>query len=222
MSFEGFLPIILVNSCSIIFNCVECIQSRFVRGVTIMKRQKLDAKTIGYKIKLLREERSLSMRDLAAISDLSVSFISRVESGKTSLSVMSLQKLLEAMNVDFYDFFADKSESNPSEQIVFRKSAMAVSEDPERRWYYAYPKHPDIRFELTYEEYQAHLEIIEEESHRSDIGGFVISGELTLDVVDQGVFVLKAGDAFYIKAGQLHSTRNNSDKVLKIVAARIV
>lgn len=186
-----------------------------------MKRKAISETIIGQKIKAIREKQGYSMRDLAAASGLSVSFISRVESGKTNLSVMSLQKILESLEIDMYEFFADKANTDPSEQIVFRKSDMAFSEDGERKWFYAYPKHPDIKFEMLYEMYNPDLQSIEEESHKTDIGGIVIAGELTLDVKDRGIFKLKAGDAFYIKAGQLHSAKNCGSRELKVVSARL-
>jgi len=37
-------------------------------------------------------------------------------------------------------------------------------------------KHPDIKAELTYEEYQPHTQAAERETHRGDILGYVISG----------------------------------------------
>ena len=66
-----------------------------------------------------------------------------------------------------------------------------------------------------------HTKVVEKESHKGDIFGYVISGELTLEVLDKGVFKVKAGDAFYVKAGRLHVAKNESDKVLKIVAAQL-
>lgn len=186
-----------------------------------MASKKLDANDIGGKIKALREGKRLSMRELAAASDVSVSLVSKIEAGKVSPTVTSLQKMLNTMNVDLYEFFKDKAGDDPSEQIVFRKSTMVSAQDDDRKWFYALPKHPDIKAELTYEEYQPHTKVVEKESHKGDIFGYVISGELTLEVLDKGVFKVKAGDAFYVKAGRLHVAKNESDKVLKIVAAQL-
>lgn len=161
------------------------------------------------------------MRELAAISNVSASLISKIESGKVSPTVMSLNKLLEAMNVDLYEFFMDETNGDPSEQIVFRQAKMVSVEDEEHKWYYAFAKHPDIKVELTYEEYQPHTKVVEKESHKSNLFGMVISGELTLDVIGKGRFVIRAGDAFYIKTGRLHVARNESDEILKIMAGQI-
>ena len=35
------------------------------------------------------------------------------------------------------------------------------------------------------------------------------------------MFKVKVGDAFYVKAGKLHVAKNESDRVLKIVAAQL-
>ncbi len=185
-----------------------------------MGSQGLSKRDVGLKIKWLREERKLSMRELAAKATLAVSYISKIEAGKACPTVMSLQKLLDAMNVDIYQFFLNKRDEDFSERIVFKKSQMAVSADEERVWYYAFPKHPDIKMELTYEEYQPHTKVVEKETYKGDICGIIISGQLTLEVVNSGVFTAKAGDAFYVKAGRLHAARNEGEDVLRVVAVQ--
>lgn len=186
-----------------------------------MRAHKLNVKDIRLKLKQLREGKQLSMRELASRSDLSVSLISKVEAGKISPTVMTLQKILDGLDVDLYDFLLDKSDSDPSDRIVYRREDMAMSEDEEHLWCYAFPKHPDIKMELTYEEYQPHTAVIESEIHKHDICGMVISGELTIEVAGKGAFVAKKGDAFYIKAGVVHISRNDGDKILKVLAAGI-
>jgi len=186
-----------------------------------MIRTKLGANDISERLRVLRQGRKLTMRELAESSGVSSSLISKIEAGIVSPTVMSLQKLLDAMNVDLYEFFMDKQSDDPSEQIVFPKTGMVSTQDDERRWFYALPRHPDIKAELTYEEYQPHTRLAEKESHKGDIFGLVISGELTLEILGRGSFKAKAGDAFYVKAGQLHVAKNESDKVLKLVAAQI-
>lgn len=186
-----------------------------------MNQRKLNTEDVRIRLKQLREQRDLSMRELASRADLSVSLISKVESGKVSPTVMTLQKILDGMDVDLYDFLLDGSGPDLSEQIVFRAADMAVTEDEEHKWMYALPKHPDIGMQLTYEEYQPHTTTVEQEHHKSDICGFVISGELTIDIVGRGKYVARKGDAFYIKAGQPHIARNDGDRVLKLVTANV-
>ncbi|MEN6372138.1 MAG: helix-turn-helix domain-containing protein [Armatimonadota bacterium] len=181
----------------------------------------MNIRDTGARLKAFRENRKLTMRELASASNVSVSLVSKIESGKVSPTVMSLNKLLEAMNVDLYEFFLDKIDSDPSEQVVFRQAEMVSVEDDEHKWYFAFAKHPDIKAELTYEEYQPHTKLAEKESHKGDLLGMVISGELTLEVIGKGKFIVRAGDAFYVKAGQLHVARNEYDEILKIMAVQL-
>ncbi len=186
-----------------------------------MKQKKLITDDISVKIKRLREAGNLSMRELANRAGLSASLICKIESGQVSPTVMSLEKLLDAMDIGLHEFFNEGAVENPSDKIAFRSADMAVAEDADHKWYYAFPRHPDIKGQLTYEEYQPHSRIIEKESHKGDICGFVISGELMIDISDSDKIKLQKGDAFYIKAGQQHMAHNESDKVLKMVAVQI-
>lgn len=161
------------------------------------------------------------MRKLAVTSGVSASLISKIEAGKVSPTVMSLQKMLDAMNVDLFEFFLDQTVGDPSEQVVFKRSDMVATEDGERSWFFALPKHPSIKVELTYEEYQAHTKVVEKETHRGDIFGMVILGELTLEIPDKGTYKVQTGDAFYVKAGWQHVARNESDEILKMVVAQL-
>lgn len=176
---------------------------------------------VGERLKALREQKKLTMRELSAASGVSASLISKIETGRVSPTVMSLQKLLDGMDVDLYEFFLEQHPADPSRQVIFRRPEMATAEDDEHRWYYAFPKHPSIEGELTYEEYQPRTKVVEKESHLGDICGMVLSGELTLEVIGKGTYKAAVGDAFYIKAGQQHVARNESDTVLKLVAVHI-
>ena len=183
-----------------------------------MAQEKFDVGNIGAKLKALREQRRLSMRELASLADLSVSFISKIESGKSSPTVMSLDKILDAMDVDLYEFFFNKPSGNPADQVHFPQEQMALSRDPEHVWFHAFPKHHDIKMKLTYEEVHPKTRLRERELHKGDICGFIIEGELTMELPGDGVHRIVAGDAFYVRAGRPHVASNESDKVLKIVS----
>lgn len=187
----------------------------------VVTDNKPDVASVGARLKALRENNGLTMRELAAASGVSASLISKIEAGKVSPTVMSLQKLLDGMDVDLYEFFLERHLDDPSRQVVFRRSEMATAEDEEHRWFFAFPRHPSIEGQLTYEEYQPRTKAAEEESHRGDVCGLVLSGELTLDVAGSGRHRVSSGDAFYIKAGQRHIARNDSDSVLKLAAVQI-
>lgn len=60
---------------------------------------------IGERIKELRDAKNLSQQDLANAADMERSFITHIETGKRNISVDTLQKVLEALEISFTDFF---------------------------------------------------------------------------------------------------------------------
>jgi transcriptional regulator with XRE-family HTH domain len=184
-------------------------------------KNRIDVHSVGRKIKTRREQLKLSMRELAASAGLAVSFLSRIEAGKASPTVMSLVKILEALQVEFTEFFKKDGARDVSDQVVFKKSEMKVLEGQGRTWAFAFPGHPAIKAVLTYEEYRPRTRILERERHRQDIFGSVVAGELTLEIVGRGVFTAGAGDAFYLKAGQEHVSRNDGTRTLKMVVGHL-
>ncbi len=72
---------------------------------------------VGARLRELRTERGLSVRTLAARSDLSPSFISQIESEAASLSIGSLQRIAAELGVTLGEFFTSLE---PSPRTVVR------------------------------------------------------------------------------------------------------
>lgn len=60
---------------------------------------------IGQRIKHLRETSSMSQKDLAYSSDLDRSYIASVENGSRNISIVNIEKIAIALNVNLKDFF---------------------------------------------------------------------------------------------------------------------
>ena len=60
---------------------------------------------IGKRIKEIRKEVGISQERLALKAELDRTYIAGVESGKRNLSVKSLEKILNALEVSFESFF---------------------------------------------------------------------------------------------------------------------
>ena len=76
---------------------------------------------IGEAIRRLREQQRVSLRQLAAGTGLTASFLSRLERDKTSITVADLRKVAMYFNVPITRFLDDESQGNSS-AAVFRKS----------------------------------------------------------------------------------------------------
>jgi len=60
-------------------------------------------KGIGLKIKCLRDERKISQQDLAAVCNFEKSSMSRLEAGRTNVTIGTLLKIGDALNVELKD-----------------------------------------------------------------------------------------------------------------------
>ena len=63
----------------------------------------------GQKVKLLREEKQISIEHLANISNVDRNYISDIEKGKRNISITIMEKIIIALNHDFTTFFNEQN-----------------------------------------------------------------------------------------------------------------
>jgi transcriptional regulator with XRE-family HTH domain len=61
---------------------------------------------IGRRIKELRADRS--QEEIANTAEMERSFMTHIENGRRNISVETLQRVLDALNISFKDFFDSK------------------------------------------------------------------------------------------------------------------
>ncbi|HPE68343.1 MAG TPA: XRE family transcriptional regulator [Thermotogota bacterium] len=165
--------------------------------------------TPGEKIRKLRLAKGLTQEDVAARADLARSFISQVETGKTSPTLDNLERILKAVGSGLKDFFSDAQQ----EMVVYKRE--------ERIPVYDEPK--GIRSEMLMDEVESkkidaflvtlepRAQTEEEDYHEGDEFGFVLDGQAQL-VLDGKPFSVRKGDCFYYRADKKHFLENNSTK----------
>jgi len=62
---------------------------------------------IGLRIKSLREIAKMSQKDLSYASDLDRSYIASIENGRRNVSIVNIEKIAKALNVNLKEFFND-------------------------------------------------------------------------------------------------------------------
>jgi len=62
-------------------------------------------KMIAERIKAIRKEKGLTQEQLAWNSDVDRTFMNHVESGRKNISLNSLEKILNGLEISFKDFF---------------------------------------------------------------------------------------------------------------------
>jgi transcriptional regulator with XRE-family HTH domain len=62
---------------------------------------------IGQRIKKLRDIKNMSQKDLAYTADLDRSYIASIENGKRNVSIVNIEKIAKAFDINLKDFFND-------------------------------------------------------------------------------------------------------------------
>lgn len=60
---------------------------------------------VGKRIKEIREQKSISQKDLSFSADLDRSYIASVESGQRNISIVNLEKIANALDVTLSELF---------------------------------------------------------------------------------------------------------------------
>jgi XRE family transcriptional regulator, regulator of sulfur utilization len=63
------------------------------------------SRTIGQKLRKLREDRGFSQEELADRAGIHRTYIGSIERAERNITVLTLQKLLTALNITFEQFF---------------------------------------------------------------------------------------------------------------------
>ena len=170
---------------------------------------------VGKQLRVMREERNVSMRSLARTSGLSANALSMIERGLTSPSVSTLTKLADALQVPITAFFRKE----PSRQkIVFKKASERTR----------IPFNRGLWEGLGGEHFNGHLEAFSLTLENGASSGtnsllhtghefvFCVRGMLEYDV-DGQKFYLEPGDSLIFAAKLPHQWKNSGGKVTSAI-----
>jgi transcriptional regulator with XRE-family HTH domain len=170
---------------------------------------------VGGRLRMLRQRSGLSIRQLGEMADVTPGMISRIERDTSSPSIGLLHKLLQAMGSDLGAFFAngESHEAGP----VHRREHMRVVSDGERQYTLVLPRRDNIAVQLLDEMIRPHDERPPFETLASDIAGYVLSGELTLEIDGSQPELLRTGDGFHVPRGTRHRGFAAGDDPVRLV-----
>jgi len=173
---------------------------------------------IARRLRSLRLRCRLSMREVALLADVAPSYVSGIERGGISPTIATLRKLLNAMGGDLGSFFA--AEPMHGEGYVFRRQNMHSVADKNRCYTFILPRRKDMKLEMIEEEF-APGEKPAFETMSSDFAGYVIAGELLLEVRGKEPVKLRTGDAFYIPAGTPARGRCFQSEATRLITVQV-
>ncbi|OGO77986.1 MAG: DNA-binding protein [Clostridiales bacterium GWB2_37_7] len=175
-------------------------------------------KEIGEKINELRSSKDMTLKDLSEKTSLSVSFLSQAERGLTSIAIITLQKIAEALGVDLNYFFAAPVANRPMIMRSYEQSVFRVGESncinsnlgshlPNRQM------DPMI---VTILPGQKAEETIPYE-HQGEEFVYVLEGIFTV-FLEERQYELYPGDSMHISSTTPHNWANFTNKLVKILS----
>ncbi len=174
----------------------------------------------------MREARGLSQRDLAARAGLTNGAISLIEQNKSSPSVASLKRLLDALPMTMSDFFSEVEENaapkyfySAGEFIELSPQDAGLGQGAARVSLRQLGNARQHALQVLHETYPPGADTGPDLlSHEGEEAGVVVSGIIEISVADQ-IRVLNPGDGYIFDSRLPHRFRNLGETACVIVSA---
>lgn len=170
---------------------------------------------IGERIRALRSDHGLTLRQLSELVGYSEAYLSQIENARISPSISCLKKISDALHTKITDFFV---ESPTDEPVVLR---------------------PDQRVTITLSRWNARIESLirnprnkrmqpfyttiqpgggshGQYSHVGEECGLVLKGELEIDL-NGSAYRVKENESFYYNSSEPHSWVNPGEEETVVV-----
>ena len=161
---------------------------------------------IGELIKQIRKNNKITLEDLAGSTGLSVSYLSTIERGITSPTIINLQKICQELGVTLSDLISTVDD----DKIHIKKDQRRIIFDDRDNVVYEAITEGNRRIKsicMTVYDNREHPSA----KHISDEFGYIVSGSLIM-TVDGIAYDLQSGDSLYISANTTHTFRKTSDE----------
>lgn len=181
---------------------------------------------VGSKLKAARAAKGLTQRDLAERAGLTNGAISLIEQNKSSPSVASLKRLLDAVSMTMSEFFSEIEDARDpkyffgvDEFTELSPQEVGLGDDAARVSLRQLGNATTHTLQVLHETYPPGSDTGPDMlSHDSEEAGIVVSGVIEVTVADQ-VRVLNPGDGYIFDSRLPHRFRNIGDSPCTVVSA---
>lgn len=171
-------------------------------------------KNIGSSIRSLRKQRKMTLEQVANKTGLSISFLSQVELSKSSVTLTSLRKIADALNVNISYFFEEdvdheniKRKSSRKEQVFTDASFSFTDLTGDMDHPHFEPLiatlHPGDNNRMPY-------------SHKGQEFIYILDGTLTV-ILNDDEFLLYPGDSLHIDSQTPHVWFNDTQEPVRLL-----
>lgn len=178
--------------------------------------------SLGKKVKKLRKQQNMTLKELSEKTNLSVGFLSQLERGLSTVAIDSLDVIAKALGVDLTYFI--NPQDDKKDKIVLKSYEQATIEVVNEKFIYQQLT-SDIKNKSMLPRLVEILPMEETENlmtypHEGEEFIYVIEGILTLFVNNQK-YELYPGDSAYYKSTIPHNWANYTSKKVKILSINV-
>ena len=175
--------------------------------------------SVSNKIRKIRRENNITLKELSERTDLSVSFLSQFERGVSSITLVSLKKIAEALNITMRELFDDGPE--PDGRFVHRESDGTGIMGLEKK--YAGYERLSGRFEgRKLESLLLRMEPLRSDfepcTHEGEEFGYILSGSVSIHLGSR-TYKAKKGESFYFTPDKKHFLTSKNGAVVLWVSS---
>jgi transcriptional regulator with XRE-family HTH domain len=175
---------------------------------------------LGLKLRLARQAKGWTLRELAERCECSESLLSKVENGHAMPSLQKLHRLVRLLDTNIAWLFDEAVPDTGPIHRAGERPFITLDDSP--------GDHAGVRFERIIPYATGHM--LQSSIHHIDVGGqsgeavshdgeetgFVLKGRIELDI-DGITYLLSAGDAFCFASRLAHSYRNVGEEPASIL-----
>jgi quercetin dioxygenase-like cupin family protein len=171
---------------------------------------------VGRKLRGLRVSRGRSLAEVAEATDLSPSFLSLVETGKSDISIGRLVRLVQFYGVGLAELLPTEGERPEVVRSGQRRHVRSEAEGIDQ-----YLLAPDANRTMmpVLVSYEPGRQALDPSSHPGEEWMHVLEGTMALDVEGSERVILNPGDSVYFHSDRPHSLSNVGDTKAWLVAA---
>lgn len=182
-----------------------------------MKRGIYMNKDIGGKVKQLRSQNNMTLKDLSEKTNLSVGFLSQLERGLTSISTDALGVIADVFDIDISYFFIKKKfvESpvvrgyEKEFHVIFPEGCVQYNLSNNLKSKSIFPRLIEILPTASNEKFKDDIHVGEEFI-------YVLEGVLTV-FLNEEEYKLYPGDSIHYNSLDSHNCANYTSKMVKIL-----
>lgn len=175
-------------------------------------------KNIGDRLRKLRKSKSMTLRQIAERTGLSISFLSQLEHSKSSITIESLMKVSEALDVNPSFFFSTNEEKEAEKKIAINKNHSFKEEQLVSDFTYKdlSGRFSEQTFLPTLVTLQSRKEGVRPLSHSGQEFIYVLVGTLTV-IFDYDEISLETGESIHMESTIPHNWINKTNEEVKFL-----